>query len=511
MKTLYLALLLSSASLAQARLLPQYDVFEAVSVGRLSVLEITRYLLPFVKTGKLPELHRAVILQDTTRLYQLIQAGADVNEQSKDHGWSPLHVAVLMDNVDAIKILSAAGAKGDVRDTNDDTPVEMAALWGRVDSLHTLFADVGGVPLPEDRSSGETLLHLAVRGDAVKTVAYLLNHTNLVVDAPSHRGKTPLMATRSVEVAELLFKARADISKKEERNGSSPASYAAFYGNAELVQFFLEKQPDLLFTKDVNGFTLFLLVAWRGFTSLAIDLIAKGAKVDDKDRWGNSVLQLIADSEDTSHRLFAFVLHKVSDINSTNEQGNSVAHNVAEKNDKGLFDILLRHNELNLNLANQEGDTPLTLAAKHNKSTSVEILLQHGADASHKNHAEMTAFLSAVQHGASESAAILLKEGDEQQLHQQDAQGNNALHVLVDAYINPRMLSDRNKFTRTLALLVEHGLDINSTDAQGNSILHKVNKASKAELVNAILARGGNIDLKNAEGKTPIDMIKERW
>ena len=489
----------------------QHDVFELVSRGQLSAPKIAQHLHFLLKTGKLPALHSAVVLRDADHLQQLIRAGLDVNAQEGYQEWSPLHVAVLIDDPIAIKILLEAGAKTDVLDINHDYPTEMAAQWGRTKSLRTLIATTGLLPASQERYTGKTLLHRAVSGDNVETVAYLLDRDDIAVDTGDHDGTTPLMAARSVAVAQQLLDAGAVLNKRTNFFGYSPAIYAVFIGNAELLQFFIDREPDLLFVRDNNGFTPFLAAAHFSQTDIALDLLSKGADIDDRDHYGLSVLQLIVLSENVSYELFAALLDKVSDINATNHEGQSIAHYVAEKNDASLFNILLQHKQVNLNIADHEGSTPLMLAAMQNKSKSVAILVQNGAELSPKNSNELTAFLLTVQRGAVEAATVLLETGGNAQLQHLDPQANNAIHVLLEAYLNPNFITDRNKFTRMLLLLVEQGLDINSTDTQGNSILHKVVAASKAELLDAILANGGDHELKNSEGKTPIDIIKDKW
>ena len=506
MKLLLVMLCLSITTLAQARPPLQHDVFELVSRGQWSAPKIAQHLHFLLKIGKLPALHGAVVLRSSAHLQQLIRAGLDVNAQEGYPEWSPLHVAVLMDDPIAIKILLEAGAKTDVLDINHDYPTEMAAQWGHTKSLRTLIAMTG---LPQPENHGTTLLHRAVLGDNTETVAYLLDRDDVTADVSDRRGATPLMFARSVAVAEQLLAAGADLNKKEEELFFSPISYAAYRGNAELLQFFLDREPDLLFNESSIG-TPFLIAAKFGFTNIAQDLLARGANVDDKGFFGQSVLQIIVNGETTSHELFAAMLDKVADINATDISGDSIAHDVTAKNDAGLFDLLLQHKQVNLNIADFQGRTPLHHAAMMNKSTSAAILVQHGAQLSPKNSNELTAFLLAVQRNAVETATALLDKGGKAQLQHHDSHGNNALQVLSDAYLSQRFLKDRNKFTRMLALLVEHGLDINSTDAQGNSILHKVAAAGKIEeLLDIIYNHGGDHTLKNADGKTPRDITKD--
>ena len=498
------------SSNVQASAMLAHDVFKLVSIGWLPAANITRHLHYLVETEALPELHGAVVLRDKVRLQQLIQAGADVNEQSEEYAWSPLHIATLIDDPAAIETLLAAGAKADVVDVNDNSPAEVAALWGNTIALRTLLDTVGVLPPPENHGTGEILLHHAVLGDNIATVTYLLDRGDFAVDETDRRGLTPVMNARSVAMAELLVNAGADLNKTEEMMDFSAAHYATYAGNSKLLKFFLQCSPNLLSRDSCLG-TPFLIASLYGYTDMSIDLLARGANVDDKNRWGNNVLQVIVQGEPVNYELFVHLLDKVADINATNMYGQSIAHSLVAQNDAGLFELLLQRPSVKLDVADFQGFTPLHHAAMMDKNISASILVQNGAQLTLKNKEKLTPFLLAVQRLAVATVAVLLEKGSAKQLQHRDAQGNNALHVLVDSYLNPRFISDAEKFNEILALLVKHGLDINSTDTQGNSILHKVAMAEAAELYGFILEHGGDYELKNAEGKTPLELAKNKW
>jgi ankyrin repeat protein len=57
-------------------------------------------------------------------MQMLIDAGADLNIQDND-GLTPLHIAVSMNDFEAIKILIKAGSRKDIRDNKGRLPYEL--------------------------------------------------------------------------------------------------------------------------------------------------------------------------------------------------------------------------------------------------------------------------------------------------------------------------------------------------------------------------------------------------
>lgn len=69
------------------------------------------------------------------------------------------------------------------------------------------------------------------------------------------------------------------------------------------------------------------------------------------------------------------------------------------------------------------------------------------------------------------------------------------------------------KNVELITLLVQYGADINGVNYEGDTILHKKFKIGSdyynLKFIKALLALGADLDKKNADGKTPVDLAKE--
>jgi len=144
---------------------------------------------------------RAVTEGHTPMVKMLLAAGADPNERSRRFRGRPLHGAATRDRPDIAKLLLAAGARVDVRDHADFTPLMCAAYRGSTATARVLLPRTR----PQDRN--EALLLAAVEGDL--SVVKLLVAAGADVTYRSELGNTALsLARKRKRAAVVAFLAR---------------------------------------------------------------------------------------------------------------------------------------------------------------------------------------------------------------------------------------------------------------------------------------------------------------
>lgn len=224
----------------------------------------------------------------------LLQEGADI-EARDQRGWTPLHAAAERGRREAAEFLLDKGADLKVTDKNGQTPLHLAA-WRANDKVVKLLIARGADPLARDRSQ-KTPLHMSEEEDQTKTARLLvsLGADLLAEDSFGHSPAGWLVKSCFEELA---------AGKRDENPCSAHRDlrsyvllYASVEGRLEVVRHLIERGADVNVSRSfheglaVPGVTPLHGAASRGHLEVARLLIASGARLDAKDRYGRSALQ----------------------------------------------------------------------------------------------------------------------------------------------------------------------------------------------------------------------------
>ena len=156
--------------------------------------------------------------------------------------------------------------------------------------------------------------------------------------------------------------------------------------------------------------------------------------------------------------------NKEKDINNVDSIGNSALHlAVTLKNMDEIITYLLQHGA-DINLTNNKGQTPLHLACGKNRIENVNILLVN--------------------------PKIKYNPIDEQ-----------GFTPLIKACAS-------QAYDVVKCLLRSKDVNINLKDKSGNTALHYLCEDEKFDIAIQIIKEGGDVEDKNNDGKTPLDLIK---
>lgn len=125
----------------------------------------------------------------------------------------------------------------------------------------------------------------------------------------------------------------------------------------------------------------------------------------------------------------------------------------------------------------------------------IKILINKGIDINVKDNEGNTPLILAIDSNHISIASFLLKNSAN--VNAKNEKGQNSLHLLC---------SNMN-FKNTVAdMLIENGLDINAQDNAGKTILHCAleNFFAKNEMINYLINKDANLNIKDEDGNTPL-------
>jgi ankyrin repeat protein len=125
------------------------------------------------------------------------------------------------------------------------------------------------------------------------------------------------------------------------------------------------------------------------------------------------------------------------------------------------------------------GATPLYRAVRSIDLQTVRALLDHGANPSMPVKDGSTPLMAAAGLGA--------PRADDEEVTE---------------------AGDRADPVDVIALLVEKGADVHAANNVGNTALHYAVQRGSAPVIQALVSRGGKLDVKNKRGQTPADLAR---
>jgi uncharacterized protein len=416
---------------------------------------------------------------------RLLKSRVDVNATEVD-GTTALHWAVRGDDFETARALLKAGAKVNAANRYGVTPLSLAAVNGHAPMLELLLkaGAAANAALPE----GETILMTAARTGDPESVKLLLNYGAEVNARDQWQGQTALMwaaAENHAEVVKLLLDHGAEIdtlSKKLEFpkfsfNGSTMVStpmprgamtalmFAAREGALEGVRALADARANLNLT-DPDGTTALVMAIVNVHYEVAKLLLENGADPNIADASGMAALYAAVDMHTTGP-----LINRPSRKPTGNIDGVDLVKMVLDRganpNARLRTPTLQRYHNGGDPLLT-DGATPLMRAARSTDVGVMRLLLEKGANPNLATKNFTTPLMFAAGLGG----------------------GRNR---------------NEDDAVEALTLLLKGGADINAFNANGQTALHVAVERSD-RLVKFLAERGAELDLKDKDGRTPLDV-----
>jgi ankyrin repeat protein len=404
-------------------------------------------------------LHWAVRANDLPLVDALLRSGADVGAANR-YDVTPLHLAAINGDAAMIERLLEANADPNAAGADGETALMTVARGGRVDAAETLLKHGAGVDARETWHGQTALMWAAAQG-----------HTAMIRTLVAHGAD--VNAKSNVEPWE-----RQVTSEPRDKwlppGGLTPLLFAAREGCVECVPVLAELGADVSATTP-DGISPIVIALINGHYDVAGALIKAGTDVNLLDYVGRGALYAAIDfntmpaSNRPAPRVLDDTLTALDVARMLLERGANP--NAQLKKLPPYRAKLDRGNDMMLGA----GTTPFLRAAKAGDVPAMRLLLEHDADPTlGPTRSGITPLMAAAGLGTAE----------------QDTTGRYKTQgEAIDA----------------IALLLEHGADVNATANDGRTALHGAALQGYDDVIKFLAAHGADLDVKDHKGFTPLD------
>jgi ankyrin repeat protein len=426
----------------------------------------------------------------------LVQQHADINAPGAD-GLTPLHLAVQAADGRMTELLLSAGANANATDRYGITPLWLAATNGDASAIQALIK-AGANPnasLPE----GETVLMTAARTGKAGAIKELLAHGANPNAKESTLGETALMwaaAENHSEAVAALIEGGADVNTRSTllnlapfkwvtsgmvsttlpRGNWTALMYAARQNALGAARALAEKGADLNLT-DPDGTTALVFAIINAHFDLAAMLLDKGADPNIADDTGMAALYAAVDMHTLGPMISRPAPKLVDEVDAADLTKRLLAHG-ANPNARLKKPVLGRHHDGG-DASLGEGATPLMRATKTNDTSVMKLLLDGSASPFLTLKDYTTPLMITAAGGAragSYAAAFAVTEAG-----------------TIEA----------------MKLLIDYGADVNAFNSNGQTALHRAAQRGADQVVRFLADQGAKLDMKDKQGRMPVDLAKE--
>ena len=137
--------------------------------------------------------------------------------------------------------------------------------------------------------------------------------------------------------------------------------------------------------------------------------------------------------------------------------------------------------------------TLLHFAANFGDTNVTKLLLEEGANIDIKDQNKNTPLHLAASNGHTDIAKLLLEKGSD--LSVVNKEGNTSLHLAAS-----------NGHTDTVKFLMEEGSDLSVVNKEGNTSLHLAASNGHTDIVKLLVEKGSDLSAVNKDGGTPLQI-----
>jgi ankyrin repeat protein len=463
-------------------------------------------------------LHAAVKVGSLGACKTLLRLGASMGKPD-GNGNSVLHLACEGGYSSVVKWIMEAKVPIPVNQKNrlDETPLHLAAAFGRVEVVQQLIAKNTDVT-PRDKSD-HSPLDLACENGHIRVMEYLMDR--------SHPGMKPFQFAAQSGCVLTLKTVTADNANAGNILRKENALFlAASNGKENAVDYLLQcgADPNKPDEESADKMTPLAKAASKGFIRVIRRLVVASADVNLLSGKNNAAPLHHAASQDQLEAVSELLMVKNCNVNAKNSKKETPLH--VSVSAPRIVEVLLRE-RADQGIRDQDGSTPLHVAAKEGFKESVKLLIERGADVTSMDENGYMALHLAAEEGH-RSVVELMISNENVRIDAKSRSGMTALHVaarkgrlevakflvsksleLVDAKRKDEKsashLAARKSQLSIVNFLSSKALKfLNATANDGQTALHFAAFSHQPEIVELLLESEASPDLVDEHGRSPL-------
>ena len=405
-------------------------------------------------------------------------------------GQSSLHFSARNGHHQLFQYLFQMGADISQKTKNGSNCLLLAAQGGYGDLCKTLIEEYN-FDVNVVNNVGKNPLHYCAENFNYVLFQYFLKLGNDICQKTGHGQNCLHIAARNGDekLCKFLVESYNFDPQMSDYNDKIPLHYCVERGHFTLFKYFLKIGSDI-HLKTKLGENCLHLAAKGGYMDLCKWLIKRyNFSVNERDMSGATPLHYCVSSG--HFELFTYFIEVGSDSNLETNSGQNCLHFAARYGDERLCKTLVETHNLDFNVADYDGKTPLHYSAQSGSYELFQYFVRLKCNIySETNEGENCLHFAAKSAKLNFCKKILQDYNFD--ICAEDKLGKNPLHYCI-------------KYDNLFRFFIKMGSDINIKTKNGESLLHLAASNGHLHLCKKILGSYKfNVDITDNSGKSPL-------